>query len=82
MDWRCLTLTWSRLACPAGPNLLQALALVLSGLSLALALVNLAMTLNDPGWPTLALTHIDEASLTLALDGDLAGSGEPRSWLA
>ena len=41
-----------------GPRLLQALALVVMyGLSLDLALVNLAMTLDGPGWPKLDLTQ-------------------------
>ena len=44
--------------------------MIMFGLSLALTLVNLAMTLNGPGKPRLALKHICEARLTLTLDGE------------
>ena len=53
-----------------GPRLLQALTLVMSGLSPVLALVNLAMILDGFGYPRLALTHLGRARLTVALDGE------------
>ena len=42
----------------------------MSGMSLALTLVNLAITLDGPGKLRLALKHIGGARLTLALDGE------------
>ena len=71
MDWRCLTLTWSKLACPGwDPVCSRPWDIIMSGLLLALTLVNLAMILDGPDKPRLALKHIGGARLTLALNGE------------